>query len=1382
MTTTAPSSDVFISYNRRDTSAAEQIARALTERGLSVFLDRWTLQPGTAWTPALEAALAECGTVLVLVGPGGMSDWQRSESDLALDRQRRGDDVRVVPVIVPGGDPPLGFLRLNTWVDLRDGLDAPPLLDVLAAIARGESRGVQPALCPYRGLRPYRFEDAAFFFGRDDFVVQALAAVRARPVSVVVGASGAGKSSAIRAGLLPALVGDVREQWSFVVMRPGREPFHALAANLDSLLDRTAGDAERLVRAREIGEALASGRLTVGAVVGDALARTAGDRSVLLLVDQWEELYTQCGDAGVRERFIEAVLDAAHAGAIRLLLTVRGDFFDDVLATRRLADALEGGILSLAPMSRDELRACIEQPAARVGLSFEAGLVERLLDDVEGGAGSLPLLAFVLAELWEHRRGAALTHQAYDAMGGLQGALAQRAETEYAKLDDAEREAVRNIMLECVHIATGSVDARRRATRPEIGEEAWPVVLTLADARLLVTSIDDATDIETVEVAHEALIRHWARLRSWVDEDREFLLWRQRLHHAVQEHDRPGTGGDAALLRGGLLDEALRWSAARPDRLSERDRAFIAASARRARGQRIRRRVNVLVLAGVAVGLIAASAAWLRAQNTNRRAREARILDAAAGAADPAVAALLIAELDADREPRSGASVARRIADRAIPLAVLDRSAGSAVTALAPSPDGARMLVAYEDGEILLWPADGGGAPQRAATAAAAVWDVSFDPSGALWLALDDTGAPHLGRAAGGDEIRPWGNGHPGEVVFVRFAGPDDVVTVGADGTIRGWSVSGDAEPQVIGRAPVPVTAVTLAPDGSHIATASGRIVEVRPLRGGPVLRLTGHADRITTIAFDARAGRVATASWDGTVRLYAPLETGSGREVHASTAAIWSIAFDTDGTALTTAGQAGMACVIELDGAATPVCQDAVGPVREASFQPGSGAIAYAGTAAFASLWSGRPGTGPIELRGHTGPVSFVRWTADGSRLATGSSDGTVRVWRGRGGGDPVLFRPPRAEAAPFWAAAVDGSGQLVALAAESGVAWLWRPAQDTAWPLRGHEQAVATLSFDPRNDRLVTGAWDGTARVWSVDGAHVAVIDGNRGAVRAARFSPAADLLVTGGDDGALRLARGPRFDSPRELYRHTGMVRDLVFLTDGSAVVSASADSTAASIDLGGRGQAIVLRHRGAVRSVDASSDRPILVTASEDGTAVVWSAEGDTALVLRHDGPVFSARFDAAGVRIVTASADQTARVWDLTRGGEQTVLRGHRRDVRGARFSHDSRRVVTFSNDSTALVHRLDGAAEPVRLAGHAGAVREALFLPGDERLVTVSEDGAARVWSVGWRALHERLATSTSVCLSPTVRERALDESPDEARARYERCERAHGRAPLEGR
>ncbi|MEJ2502373.1 MAG: TIR domain-containing protein, partial [Gemmatimonadota bacterium] len=467
--------DAFVSYSRRDTDAAERIAVTLRDRGLRVFLDRWCLHAGERWLPEIEDALGQCPAVVIVVGPSGLGDWQQGETELALDRQRRGEPVRVVPVLLPMSEPPLGFLRLNSWIDLREGVGESGLERLARAVA-GEVEPAQLRICPYRGLRPFRREDAEFFFGRDEFVDRAIPLLERGGITAVVGASGSGKSSAVHAGVLPRLGrSDPSVRWDVAVMTPGRTPVPGLAASLHDLRGPgVATDEERLRAVRSLGDALRTDELRLEAVADDLLRREgAGDR-LLVVVDQWEELYTLCGDPDARALFIESLLRATEDPRVGALLTVRGDFFDDVLEHRGLADRLEGRGLNLGPMNDEELRQCIEEPAHRVGLSFEDGLVDRILEDVRGEPGSLPLLEFVLQQLWQARRGNQLVHDAYRAMGEVRGALATHADARFAALSADQQKSARRIFLQLVQTTAARTATRRRATRAEIGEAGWP--------------------------------------------------------------------------------------------------------------------------------------------------------------------------------------------------------------------------------------------------------------------------------------------------------------------------------------------------------------------------------------------------------------------------------------------------------------------------------------------------------------------------------------------------------------------------------------------------------------------------------------------------------------------------------------------------------------------------------------------------------------------------------------------------------------------------------------------------------------------------------------------------------------------------------------------
>jgi formylglycine-generating enzyme required for sulfatase activity len=583
--------DLFLSYHWRDRAAVEAIAKALRDQDLTVFLDRWYLVPGQPWPRALEQALLSCRAAAVFLGSQGMGSWQQREKDLALDRQARDESFSVIPVILPGAEPGLEFLSLNTWVDLRDGVTNPEALLILARAARGEapdgpggadhSLAVRAAVCPFRGLSFFREEDAPFFFGREDFSERLAQEVTRHSLVAVVGASGCGKSSVVRAGLLPLLrqspAGTV---WEFATMVPGDRPFLYLAATLLQLLDsQDVDEVTRLQRVDELSDYLAKKPEALRNVVERLLENQAGTNRLLLVVDQWEELYT-LAEPETAKRFSDTLLAATVTSPLTVVLTLRGDFYGHTLAHRPLADRLQGVVVNLGPMTRDELHRAVVEPAARVGLTYEAHLDDRIISDVGDEPGNLPLLEFVLKGLWEARRGGQLHHAAYQEMGGVAGAMAQRAEAVWETvraLDAHGEERLCRVFLDLVHSEEGAKDTRRRIALDQLDEASREIAARLARERLLVAGRDEARGGETLEVAHEALIRHWRRLREWLDADREFRLWQNRLAVSLGAWEYSARQDEGTLLRGGPLAEAERWQQDRGQDLTDSERAFIQA-------------------------------------------------------------------------------------------------------------------------------------------------------------------------------------------------------------------------------------------------------------------------------------------------------------------------------------------------------------------------------------------------------------------------------------------------------------------------------------------------------------------------------------------------------------------------------------------------------------------------------------------------------------------------------------------------------------------------------------------------------------------------------------------------------------------------------------
>lgn len=605
---TSNSYDVFLSYHWRDHAQVEALAHRLHEQKLTVFLDRWYLAPGQSWPKALETTLANCRAVAVCIGQGEMGPWQQREQYLALERQvaaeRRGQTFPVIPVLLPGAEPPLGFLSQQSWVDFRPRVDDPVLLNTLVNAIHGKPpgpdaleavRNTLATLCPYRGLLYFREEDAPFFFGREAAIAQLTSAVQQHSLVAVVGASGSGKSSVVRAGLVPELRKSRERVWEIVTMVPTDRPIHALAAILMPFLEPDRSETDRLIETNKLAEAFLQGTVKLREVVDRVVAKQPGTDRLLFIADQWEELFTLCKDEVARRCFIDNILEATATTRLSAVLTLRGDFFGRAITDYRpLSDRVQGAQVNLGPMKREELRLAIEEPAKKVGLTFEAGLVDLMLEQASDEPGHLPLLEFVLRQLWEQRRGGELHHEAYRAMGQLEGAIAAKADSIFCRLNHQDQRRVQQIFLRLVRPGEGEADTRRRATSTELGEETQSLVKTLADERLVVTSRVAGSVEDTVEVSHEALVRHWSHLKGWVEADRQFLVWQQRLNVMRREWESGQRSADL-LLRGLPLREATDWLTKKPEYFSAEERQFVRISNNRTQ----RNRLGVGVIAGL---------------------------------------------------------------------------------------------------------------------------------------------------------------------------------------------------------------------------------------------------------------------------------------------------------------------------------------------------------------------------------------------------------------------------------------------------------------------------------------------------------------------------------------------------------------------------------------------------------------------------------------------------------------------------------------------------------------------------------------------------------------------------------------------------------------
>jgi len=460
-----------------------------------------------------------------------------------------------------------------------------------AAQAADDAPG--PGVCPFKGLHAFREEDSDLFFGRETVVAQLLSFLRgiSAHVSVtvnsqsneqsrflaIVGPSGSGKSSLVRAGLVPAMRrGEIpgSDSWHIHLITPTARPIESLAVSLTPKVDS-------LQLTATLNDDLKADHRNLHLAARRILDSEINETRLVIVIDQFEELFTLCYDDDERKQFIANLLYAANAtgGQTIVVLTIRADFYPRCALYPNLRHQITQPQVLVGPMDEVELRRAIELPVERTGWEYEPGLVDTILTDIEDSPGALPLLQHALLETWKRRRGRVLTLEGYQASGGVRGAIAQRAELIYASLPIDAQAIVRRIMLRLTQPGEGTEDTRRRADLAELiphpKDEAavLNVLNVLAEARLIIT------DAKSVDVGHEALIRGWPRLRQWLDEDREAVQIQHRLAGAAKAWARANRD-DSELYRGARLVRAIEWAEKHNQELSDLENEFLAASRR----------------------------------------------------------------------------------------------------------------------------------------------------------------------------------------------------------------------------------------------------------------------------------------------------------------------------------------------------------------------------------------------------------------------------------------------------------------------------------------------------------------------------------------------------------------------------------------------------------------------------------------------------------------------------------------------------------------------------------------------------------------------------------------------------------------------------------
>ena len=1234
---------------------------------------------------------------------------------------------------------------------------------------------------PWLGLKAYGRKDASLFFGRERVVEEVLGRILdpSRPLFLaVVGASGTGKSSVVRAGVLPRLE------------KPPEELAGKIGAWTVARLPRLQGNPRQ-----QLDETLRK------------LAEAPAGHRKLLFIDQFEELYTQCADGEIRNGFLRQLGELMSGEQpLKVVITLRSDFEPRLAASEELGEFLAPGRYLVPAMTSEELREVIEEPAKLKALYFEPeALVGELVDEVMAMPGGLPLLSFALAEMYRkaqlRRRetGAldrALTREDYKSVGGVVGALHRRANELYEAADPARRETIRRLFLRMVSQEGGRL-ARRRVEERELEhadpEEQGRVRQVLDDyvaARLLVA------DEGYVEPAHDTLVLAWDKLLDWLAESGSQELVRQ-LWGAASAWDSARRGRSDKEARGLLWNQDPRLPLVQEryltgsGELNRLEREFAERSVARKRSRRnLVAGITAVVIAALLV--LAGLAEWQRrgavdardaALEAKQKAQDtARV--AVAGQwveRDPTRAALVMLEVAKPGETADVVYQTRDILDRPLSEAVL-RGHEREVLSAAFSPDGTRIVTASKDGTARVWAANGSGEPVILRDHQGGVLSASFSPDGKRIVTASTDSTARVWNADGSGEpvvLRAPRDSFP---VSSAIFSPDGtrVLTL-SNGIAQLWAADGSGSPRVLGSEKERVSSVAFSPDGKRIVTGLyDGAVQAWTADGSVELgRVGSHRNGVASMAFSPDGSRIAIAASEDAAWVWPADGSGEPVSLRGHRNVVLSAAFSPDGKRIVTTSYDGTARVWLADGSGEPaVLRGSGSEVLSATFSPDGRSVITTWRDGTARLWAADGLGQPIVLRGHEGKVRDAAFSRDGAHIVTASDDRTARVWAADGIGEPVILRPREGQGTVS-SAAFSPDGARVVTASFDEMARIW-PADGSGEPvvLRGHESEVWSATFSPDGKHVMTQANDGTVRVWAADGTGEPVILHPQGMVSSAAYSPDGNRVVTTSWEGLVQVWSADGSGEPMILRGHTGFVSSAAFSPDGTRILTASADQTARIWAADGSIQPVILRgHRGQLVSAAFSRDGGRVVTASGDGTARIWAADGSgKPMVLRgHQDPVRSAAFSPDGKFIVTASDDGTAQVWAADGTGEPVVLRGHRDRVDHATFSPSGKHVLTVSDDGTARVWAADGTGESVVLRGHEGAVLSAAWSPDGTYIVTASEDGTARVWAAGETLLRALSRRATNACLEPEFRFSYLGETKDEARAIYQRCRRCVG-------
>ncbi|MBX9255544.1 CHAT domain-containing protein, partial [Desmonostoc muscorum CCALA 125] len=1007
--------------------------------------------------------------------------------------------------------------------------------------------------CPFRGLYPFRVENREFFFGREQLITQLQEKLTEHNFLAVLGASGSGKSSVVLGGLIP-LLQEKQPDLQLAYMTPSSHPIEKLQTSLSPLQGQCS----------------------------------------ILVIDQFEELFTLCTDEAERVTFIEKLLSLIPHQ--KVVITMRADFWGECAIYPNLKDLMEARQKLIGPMDAAELRKAMEMQAAQVGLRFEPGLSNSILDDVQGEPGAMPLLQHALLEMWKRRHGRWLRAVEYEAIGGVNMAIAQTADDVYNTLSSSEQDQVKNIFIRLTRLDDTALQGeKRRDTRRRVWlDELIPAGGTIAlikelvnrlageGARLVVTSVDESTNREEVEVAHEALIRYWPRLLNWLDENRTNLQLRETIRQAALEWENQQKDDNYLVHRGGRLEDA-QVLAKQAGFLNQLEADYVNAclelrlrleqekEARRRREIRTAWGVGtgafvavsgVVIVSGLAIGI------WFKWQEAERTKAESL-----------SQTSLLL--FDSHRELDAltkGIEAGKILKDQKISDLSTD-PVGLAIEALQKSVYGIRERNTLTDGD--------------------AVTSIVFSPNGKTIASASADNTVKLWDLSG--KLLGTFKGHQAEVTSVVFSpNGKTIASASADNTVKLWDLSGKLLQTFQGHQDS-VTSVVFSPNGKTIASASAdKTVKLWDLSGKLLQTFQGHQDSVTSVVFSPNGKTIASASADKTMKLWdlsgKLLGTFKGHK-----AEVTSVVFSPDGKTIATASADNTVKLWDLSGKLLGTFKGHEDKVNSVAFSQDGKTIATASWDQTVKLWDVKNAKLLQTFQGHQDSATSVVFSPDGKTIASASWDKTVKLWDVENGKLPQTFK--------------------------------------------GHQAEVRSVAFSPDGKIIASASDDKTVKFWDLSGKLLRTFKEHQAEVRSVAFSPDGKIIASASDDKTVKLWDVENGKLPRT-FKHQAEVRSVAFSRDGKIIASASADNTVKLWDVeNGKLLRTFEGHQAEVRSVAFSRDGKIIASASDDKTVKFWDVENSKLLgtFKGHQAEVRSVAFSHDGKIIASASDEKDVRL-------------------------------------------------------------------------------------------------------------------------------------------